>query len=129
MATLRIWHGRELAERLTRAVRAATQETAQEAVRLLQERVSTPYPPSSLPGESPHLRTGAGQEAIHVGESDTPDSVPIMLDESGKHMLYLELGTHTIAPRPWFRVTIAENRQHLDQHYARVFRREMSPNP
>jgi hypothetical protein len=59
VATSRVvWQG----DRFTAQLRGVLQGRAQRAVNIIvgdtQRRISTPYPPASLPGQPPHLRSG-----------------------------------------------------------------------
>lgn len=67
------------------------------------------YPNPSAPGEPPRKRTGWGQRHV-VWEFDKgtmTGRVGVAL--AGLYMIYLELGTRLIAPRPWLVATLKAN--------------------
>ena len=73
----------------------------------LKSVVSRPYPPASLVGEPPRLRTGRGRAAIQFKVGD--GKLTVNLNPSGIHMMYLE----RYMGRPWFLVTVMRNAQRL----------------
>lgn len=104
MNTVRItWRGPQLTAQLKAAVQEALDESIQRVVAEAKELVSEPYPPASSPGNPPHKRTGRGQEAI--GWTSLPRKLEAYLTVAleGFHMVFLDLGTRHIAPRPWVR--------------------------
>lgn len=48
-----------------KANNTALDSVADEAVKMVKQFLSTPYPPSSLPGQAPHMRTGTLKDSIH----------------------------------------------------------------
>lgn len=73
----------------------------------LKSVVSRPYPPASLVGEPPRLRTGRGRAAIQFKVEK--GKLTVNLNPSGKHMMYLE----RLMGRPWFLVTVMRNAQRI----------------
>jgi hypothetical protein len=76
----------------------------------------TVYERPSRPGEPPHKITGTGQSNIIV-ESNDSDRDPCMrlgVRRGGVHMIYLELGTKIVKPRPWLVATILRNARQLE---------------
>lgn len=77
----------------------------------------TVYPDPSKPGEPPRLRTGFGRDNI-VWESNDSQSDPrvrVGSTKNGIYMIYLELGTRRIAPRPWLVATLLKFKQAIGQ--------------
>lgn len=120
------WHGEELLTQARAAMRdrlvAAALIVGNHAKRLVSSR----YPPASAPGDPPALRTGQGRASIGYrtsADSRTVEPVPIpqesaegvsvMVGSAVDHMVYLELGTATIAPRPWLRRAAVEMRERV----------------
>lgn len=123
------WHGDRLIREWERAAQAGTLAAARRTAHLCRDAVSTPYPPPSQPGEPPHLRTGAGQAAISyrpVLDSPTP-AAELFLRESGIHLLYLEVGTERIAPRPWLMPTLLAHQHDIYLTGLAAFRRSLTP--
>lgn len=69
----------------------------------------TIYPNPSKPGEPPRKRTGWGQRHI-VWEFDARQVVGrVGVSAAAIYMLFLELGTRFIRPRPWLVATLVKN--------------------
>jgi hypothetical protein len=77
----------------------------------------TVYERPSRPGEPPHKITGTGQSNIVYEANDNAKNPATRLGvrQGGKHMIYLELGTQNIEPRPWLVATIIQNARQLSQ--------------
>jgi hypothetical protein len=48
---------------------SALEDVADKSVQNVKERISTKYPPASVEGEAPHLRTGKLKEGVHRDEA------------------------------------------------------------
>ena len=68
----------------------------------------TVYNKPSQPGEAPHKITGKGQSEIVWEHNDQPKrpAVRVGVKKGGMHMIFLEVGTKTIASRPWLLATL-----------------------
>ena len=134
------WHGNEFNRKLWRATASGLKRAAvfhhtkcRQAVsrpntgtRMRRTRATaggkkgsgyTVYADPSRPGEPPKLRTGTGRGEIvweYNGESKNP-AVRIGVTKKGIYMMYLELGTRRIKPRPWLLET-------LKKHWAMIAR-------
>lgn len=69
----------------------------------------TVYPNPSSPGEPPRKRTGWGQR--HVMWTFDKDKIigRVGVATNAIYMIYLELGTRFISPRPWLVATLKKN--------------------
>lgn len=96
--------------------------------RALRRKVSVPYPPASLPGEAPHLRTGVGRASISRGLIRGVNSnfeQLIFLKPEGYYMALLEAGFWCnaygsghfvwIDPRPWLESTMNEEFSQIER--------------
>lgn len=80
----------------------------------------TIYPHSSKEGEPPRVRTSFGRSMI------TMQYLPLKKDPrvrvgvrtNAKYMIFLELGTKRIAPRPWLVNTFMKNRKLIGAYAA-----------
>jgi hypothetical protein len=72
----------------------------------------TVYDHPSQPGEPPRLRTGQGRDETVYGYNGNKDDpiVRVGVTRKGIYMLYLELGTRRIQPRPWLLATLKQFR-------------------
>ena len=88
--------------------------------------VSRRYPPASSPGDPPALRTGQGRASIGFRSTDSfrgvslfpeihesDEGLSVQVGSSVDHMVYLELGTSRIEPRPWLRRSLRETRERV----------------
>lgn len=125
------WHGREFEQHLRQATaqglnRAATflhaecrrevsKPNSGKRVKVKKQtpggnkRSRTIYPNPSKPGEPPKLRTGFGQRNI-VKEFDAASmEARVGVTANAMYMFYLEVGTRTIARRPWLMATLLKH--------------------
>ncbi len=120
------WRGKELESLWHKASLTALHAIAQRLVELCRVEVSDDYPPASDPWTPPHKRTGIGQRSIVTRIDPTTTSAALVVLSRAKYMLYLELGTHRILPRPWLRPTIIRHHRELEllghTTFARVMR-------
>src|SRR4051812_26774339 len=93
----------EVLKKLTAKFQKAAKDTGKEAVRELKQTLSEPYPPASKPGEPPHKRTGELQQSVGYEVTTEDKVVKLTLKVTADHAFYLEYGTATLAPRPFFR--------------------------
>ena len=77
----------------------------------------TEYTRPSVAGEAPHKRTGIGGSNIVFETNDNlrAPAARVGVARAGIHMIYLELGTEHIAPRPWLLKTIMDNWRMIGQ--------------
>lgn len=73
----------------------------------------TVYPDPSRPGEAPRKRTGFGQRNVVYQLDRASLSSKVGVRQNAKYMLYLELGTRRIQPRPWLVATLDTHRERL----------------
>lgn len=82
----------------------------------------------SLPGSPPNNDTGELAASIHVGELiEVPGRLETAVIADADHALYLELGTMTIAERPFIRPATTRGRAPLIRRLAAAFRRAIAP--
>lgn len=121
------WHGDELERMLKKAtaegiVRAGEfyRDKCKELVSIPNTgvrvkgkdgRTRTIYPGPSKPGEPPRLRTGWGQRNIINDPDPKTITTRVGITKNAIYMIYLELGTRTIARRPWLLRTLQDNKQ------------------
>ena len=74
--------------------------TQAEAKRLLNQKQS---PPPSEPGQPPHKATGTLARSIVVQKTKTAFVITTRVISRVRYGLFLEIGTRTIAPRPYLR--------------------------
>lgn len=133
MTTKLIVRDKEFENALTAYTRKGVGKVAEQYVAEAKQLVSTPYPPASVPGESPHKRTGVGRESIGfvvTRKGGLKSFVArVGVDPKGFYMMLLEIGTRNIEPRPWVLVALKstkfQNRaiNRLKRLANRVFRR------
>ncbi len=71
----------------------------------------TTYDNPSKPGEPPRKRTGFGQSGIVWEYNGNPRNPIVRVGVTGKaiYMAFLELGTATVAARPWLMATLKKH--------------------
>lgn len=79
--------------------------------RKLKAKSVTIYPNPSKPGESPKVRTGFGRNNIVINHDPKGRYVRIGVSENGMYMFWLEVGTRSIARRPWLLKTLMDNQR------------------
>jgi len=92
---------------------AVTEKMTEAAARIvagIQDDVSEAYPPASMPGEPPRLRTGALLRSVRI-EEVVPLRVTIAAGGIGSFAPYarhLEFGTSRMEPRPFVMPRVEE---------------------
>lgn len=94
-----------LDERLSRAAGRATRFL----VAKIKEAIDAPFPPESEPGEPPHKRSGELEESVHEVRLSRGKYQIVV---SAPHGYFLEFGTSTMEPRPFFVSTV---KKHLSE--------------
>ena len=67
------------------------------------------------PGRPPHQKTGEGRESIDHRVEASTDVLTLTVGTVAEHMLYQELGTAHMEPRPWLGPTFLAARRHVLQ--------------
>jgi hypothetical protein len=106
-----VWHGDEA----MKEVRANTWEKIQrmvvffhtELLAVLNKPNPPPYANSSKPGEPPRKRTGWLQRNVLYELDEKKLEGRIGITKNAIYGLFLELGTKTMAARPWLFATLA----------------------
>ena len=133
MASSLKWNGKQFEQSLRKAtaeglLRAGTfyHQRCQQAVskpntgRSIRIKRRTPggnrssrtiYPNPSKPGEAPRLRTGFGRNNVVVNHDPNGQYTRVGVTRNGIYMFYLEVGTRTVARRPWLMRTLLENQE------------------
>jgi len=75
----------------------------------------TVYDNPSRPGEPPRLRTGQGRDEIvmEFNDNEKAPEVRVGVSAKGIYMIFLELGTRLIQPRPWLLDTLMKFREQI----------------
>lgn len=109
------WFGPEVKARLHRENIKRLTAAALTIENHSRRSISEGYPPASIPGEPPHVRTGALRNSVthEVGDFEEIARIGTNLPY-GRH---LELGTKHMPARPWLRRAFAETRAAV----ARIF--------
>ena len=85
----------------------------------IKTNLNIPYPPPSVGGEAPHLRTGTLQESVLI---DRVERHLIDLAAKVPYAIYLEWGTSKMLPRPFFFPVVNEMRQDISKDLAAIMR-------
>lgn len=86
--------------------------------------ISGPGHIPSAPGQPPNADTHELDQSIHVGELiEMPDRIQTAVIADSEHALYMELGTSTIAERPFMRPAVERNRRGIIAALAATFRK------
>ena len=107
-------------------IQVAMSEATEIQCEQTRELLSTPYPPSSSPGEHPHLRTGNLREGVrHVQElteSAITEFVSFSREDGPPDVPYdLEEGHGTVAERPFAKPMIDRiRREYLPEIASRI---------
>jgi HK97 gp10 family phage protein len=92
---------------LERALAPAMERAADYMVGVTKIMISTPYPPSSTPGDPPHMRTGDLMRSIQQNKRGRTYVISAGTDGgTASYASYLEYGTSKMAPRPFMRPMI-----------------------
>ena len=83
--------------------------TGKRVKRKLGNGTYTIYPNPSQPGEAPRLRTGFGQKNILKENNKERMWVRVGVGANAEYMANLEVGTKTVARRPWMIPTLRDN--------------------
>ena len=102
---------------------AALNRGASALTKFCRAAVARQYPPASSPGEPPARRTGWGQKHIRWTRAiGTKQGARVGIDisevspkyrKTAFYMILLELGTRTIAARPWLVATLLARRPEI----------------
>jgi len=85
-------------------------KAAAEFVEALLEVINESFPPPSVPGEPPHVRTGALKRSVRIDEI-RPFEVTVAAGGPGSlvpYATFLEFGTSKMEPRPFVGPTAQE---------------------
>lgn len=118
-ATIR-WRGHLFDQLLRQEVVKRLDESAQLVQQTAQANIATPYPPPSLPGEFPHLRSADLQASVQYVVDNGRLIAVIGSKLPKKYGLYLEIGTRKMAPRPWLRPSLAACIPQIQQIFGRT---------
>jgi hypothetical protein len=111
--------------RLVAAVRAAAERTGEHLVAEIQDRIDTPYPPASLPGEPPHRRTGNLHGSIRAVSDEGGGGVSVHVGTAVVYGGHLERG-EGVKQRPYLASTLAETAPLLGEIFADTLRAELA---
>lgn len=90
-------------------------DTAADAIASRQRQfLSTPYPPASTPGESPHRRSGDLKSNVQVVK---PGPLVRQIGSNTPYAAFLEVGTSKMAPRPWALKSLMESQQDIQMAF------------
>lgn len=100
-------------EQVVNNLEVAVTAYGKEMVATVQQDLSTPYPPASAPGESPHKRTGALAEGVssECRKDFSSITLTIKSERVGDNPdvpAELNYGTPHMAPRPYWEKAKAE---------------------
>lgn len=107
------WHGDALTRDVRRAAERGVKAAALHLKEKLQINIGVVGPPRSLPGDFPHVDTGELQDsAVAIADAKNLSWRVVM---TAPHATFLEFGTSTMAPRPFGRRTMEEEKDTLSQ--------------
>lgn len=95
------WSGGSIPWVVRRAVAEGMGRAAEHVKRTMRRLINVPYPPASLPGESPHRRTGNLRRSINIWLNKQTLQVWVGPTDAANYGIYLEYGTKRMAPRPF----------------------------
>lgn len=108
-----------------RSIEGSAQSAARKIEREFRGVVSTAYPPASVPGEPPHLRTGHYRDSIRAKATGTNGyAARIRIESDDMVAVWTEFGTHRdgrpyMLPRPHWRTELPGIvRAHFPHHVA-----------
>jgi len=100
----------ETPEKMKPALTRGLLACAARATEAVQDIIGVPYPPASVGGEPPHLRTGSLRRSVRIEHVDpSKPSVVMAVGGAGTGVPYaaaLEFGTSDMEPRPYILPTI-----------------------
>lgn len=104
---------------LERAIARAGIMVQAEARRLTHQAV---FPPASAPGSPPHVRTATLTRSIDQENLRTPGGFTARVGTNVQYGRFLELGTRTMAARPYLRPALDGNRARILQMIRQAIR-------
>lgn len=112
------WYGPSVLDLFRRRMEGRVRESAELVAAHMRELVGVSYPPASVPGTPPHLRTGNLRDSIRAevarggfGFGRYYGRVVVGADYAG----YLEHGTSKMGARPFAARALAEKKVEVEQ--------------
>ena len=102
------WRGPQIRKLAMKRTQPLLEERARRLATAIKLEIATQHPPASLPGESPHYRTGNLQRSIDWMSGTLGWAMVIV---KAPYSLALEFGTRNMAPRPYLRKGVAAMRR------------------
>jgi hypothetical protein len=106
------WHGNEVIDFVKEAAWEGIQRATEFLHAALQRELNVsnprPYKTPSQPGEPPCKRTGFGQRNVLRQYDKENMTARVGVASNAIYMLFLEVGTRFIRPRPWLWATVVK---------------------
>lgn len=97
-----VWNGDQFFEEARATASARVESDARQLAANVKQLISTPGPPRSKPGESPHRDTDALYENVQViGPASHGDLIVASIGSPLPQAFFTEFGTIHMAARPW----------------------------
>ena len=106
------WNGNQFYQHLVEQLDARLGEAAEVLATRMRNNLSEDYPPASMPGQSPHRRTGNLQASVEVKK---PQPLKRLVGSSAAYAKFLEFGTSKMAARPWALKSLMQAKNDLNQ--------------
>lgn len=114
MAELRNWTGPQAVKAIRQRLRHNANAAMLVGVNAIKLKLSEPWPPASAPGEAPHVRTGTLRRGVTGRVEDDSKGIVILVGVAGvPYAADLEFGKSRLAPRPYIRPAIQENKKEI----------------
>lgn len=111
------WYGPQITKRLETKLGGNVEQAGRELAQRVRDAIGTPGPPTSSPGDPPHMDT---QVLIaSYGHETDRDNLGTRVGSDVPYSAYLETGTPHMAPRPHLVSTLVASANDLAQIVAK----------
>lgn len=107
------WYGGKVKKIILTEMMRRMDEVALYLENYVKDSLIVPFPPASVPGEPPHMRSGNLLNSIVKERIGLTLRVGVATAAAANYAKFLEIGTKKMAPRPFLRPALWNNEAYI----------------